>query len=661
MHGATLAVTVGLIVAGLLALGSASGQDAIRTGSLKAVPVPGPQAAQLAEFVRDKRAAIALGKALFWDTRVGSDNRTACASCHFQAGADNRTRNQVNPGLLQRRLSDLSANPDHGFQLGGAPNYTLTSRDFPLTRHGDVNNAATRIADLNDVVSSQGVFTAAFQEMDVNGSGKKADDDCDVVNDALFHGGDGFNIAGSNTRRVEPRNSPTVINAVFNFRNFWDGRANNMFNGGDPFGLRNPEVLVFKQDTGGLRQVAVNLPSSALASQAAGPPLSGTEMSCSGRTFAKLGQKLLGQQILGDQAIAPTDSVLGAYAKQRPTYRALVEQAFQPAYWMAPQSVHITPAMFRKIATMDLDRPHPFGKNKGLDASQMEANFALFFGIAVQMYEATLVSDDSPFDRFAEGKGGLSAEQLQGLAIFQDKGRCINCHGGAEFTNAAASHVLGKRLESMFIANGSLKIYDSGFYNIGVRPTTDDLGVGGTDPFGNPLSETLLAAINRAALGNGFDAGIYDPSTPQRANVNGAFKTPTLRNVELTGPYFHNGGKATLMQVVDFYNRGGDFAVENRDNLAPDIQPLFLSEPEKQSLVAFLVALTDDRVRYSRAPFDHPSICMVHGHPGGTTAVAARPNGNAMDINPLECLQEVGAGGSASPLVPFLGLRPSDR
>src|SRR4051794_15865512 len=68
--------------------------------SLKTVTVPEP--ANLSDFIRDKKAAIALGKALFWDMQVGSDGVVACASCHFHAGADNRSVNQLNPG--QRRI-----------------------------------------------------------------------------------------------------------------------------------------------------------------------------------------------------------------------------------------------------------------------------------------------------------------------------------------------------------------------------------------------------------------------------------------------------------------------------------------------------------------------------------------------------------------------------
>lgn len=632
-------------------------QDSANSMSLKNVPVPGPSAAMLSEFVKDKEAAIALGKALFWDARVGSDNKTSCASCHFSAGVDSRSKNQLDPGAL-RRFPKLAPNlpyPDSRFQLGGGPNHQLRIEDFPFTRHineADANGAGSRIADVNEVSSSQGVFNANFK--DISGKNKNAADECDIVTDHQ----DGFSINNVNTRRVEPRNTPTVINAVFNFRNFWDGRANNVFNGGDPFGLRNTAPLIWKREAGLLRQVKVALPSSSLASQGSGPPLSGTEMSCTGRAFVKLGQKLLHQKILTDQTISASDSVLGRYASGKPIYSAMIAKAFHADYWQSPSVIRFTKNHAERIGSMDLDKPRPFNKFKDTDASQMEANFSLFFSLAVQLYQSTLIADDSPFDRYEAGQGQLSAQQIDGLKIFRGKGQCINCHGGAEMTNASFYNVISRRLEKMEMRDGSVKTYDNGFYNIGVRPTSDDIGIGGVDPFGNPLSETLLFAMgenNASLLGNNFDASKYDRPGLDKVSVNGAFKTPGLRNVELTGPYFHNGGKATLMQVVDFYNRGGDFAEENRAELAPDIRPLNLSEQEKESLVAFLLSLTDERVRYERAPFDHPSLCLPHGHPGDTKVVANSGNGNATDISPLICLKEVGAGGSSRKIAPFLG------
>jgi hypothetical protein len=111
------------------------------------------------------------------------------------------------------------------------------------------------------------------------------------------------------------------------------------------------------------------------------------------------------------------------------------------------------------------------------------------------------------------------------------------------------------------------------------------------DDFGNPIS----VAIAR-------NPGV---------NVNGAFKTPTIRNVEFTGPYFHNGGQATLEQLMDFYSRGGDFPGAN---VGRNLRRLDLSAEEHAALVAFMKATTDDRVRYERAPFDHPELCISIGH-----------------------------------------------
>ena len=655
-----LAALAAILAASLSTVATLQAQSAVTTAvvipSLKTVAVPGPTDAQLAVYVRDKAAAIQLGKALFWDVKVGSDNKTACASCHFQAGADNRTVNQLNPGLL---------GGDRTFQLG-QPNYPLKTTDFPLTKYGSLDPASLKISDFNDPVSSQGVYTEEFTGLGSTGT----PDLCTSVSDAVGSGGDGFHRDGLNTRRVEPRNSPTVINAVYNFRNFWDGRGNNMFNGGDPFGLRNPNTFVYQNVNGVLTQVAVALPTSSLASQGSGPPLSATEMSCNSRPFVLLGRKLLSLAPLSSQQIDGNDSVLGALAAQQglktsPLYQDLIKTAFQPSFWESLTKIDLTAAAQNKTESMDLV---PKTKKNTLvkAASQMELNFPLFLGIALQLYQSTLIANDTPFDRFAEGTTtALTAQQQNGLAIFKGQGRCFACHGGAEFTNASFAHVTNKRLELMPMADGINAVYDSGFYNIGVRPTADDVGVGRTDPFGNPLSETRMVQIGKAALlGNSFDpAANPTVSASQRVAVDGAFKAPGLRNVELTGPYMHNGGKATLKQVVDMYNRGGDFAAENRANLAPDIVPLGLTETQKDDLVAFLLSLTDNRVKYQKAPFDHPSICVPSGHAedaAGKLVPDSKASLRAAEV-PYRCITAVGASGSTAPLTPFMGLSPFSR
>jgi hypothetical protein len=93
-------------------------------------------------------------------------------------------------------------------------------------------------------------------------------------------------------------------------------------------------------------------------------------------------------------------------------------------------------------------------------------------------------------------------------------------------------------------------------------------------------------------------------------SVNGAVKTPSLRNIELTAPYFLNGGQATLNQLVDFYSRGGDFPSTNVD---PSLKRAGFSADDEAAVVAFLKSLTDERVRSQSAPFDHPSLTVPNG------------------------------------------------
>ena len=88
--------------------GGQGGGSGHKVGSLKTVAVPGPSASELNNLIRDKAATIALGKAFFWEMQFGSDGATACATCHFNAGADSRIMNQTDPGL---RRVDNNGNP----------------------------------------------------------------------------------------------------------------------------------------------------------------------------------------------------------------------------------------------------------------------------------------------------------------------------------------------------------------------------------------------------------------------------------------------------------------------------------------------------------------------------------------------------------------------
>ena len=136
---------------------------------------------------------------------------------------------------------------------------------------------------------------------------------------------------------------------------------------------------------------------------------------------------------------------------------------------------------------------------------------------------------------------------------------------------------------------------------------------------------------------------------------------PSLRNIELSGPYFHNGGQATLWHVIDFYNRGGDFAQQNINNLDPMIKNLALSDGQKTDLVNFLLSLTDERVRLEKAPFDHPALCLPNGQSGTTSKVTETKKGSHEALDVMLCLPATGTGGATTPLIPFLGMDPMSR
>ena len=637
--------------------------------SMRGVTPPDPAGTEggkpvvLADYVQDRAATIRLGKALFWDMSIGSDGNTACATCHFQAGADNRITNQINPGLenVDRSIASLFSKPTLSRSWGA--NDTLGLADFPLHVLADpLNRNSTVVSTTDDVLGSQGVFDATFVQ-----PGQSRFDDCTLQPDGIFH------VGGLNTRRVTARNSPTVINAAMNVRNFWDGRANNIFNGSTPFGNRDPDAGIWTTTVPGgtASKVRLALADASAASQAVGPPGSDFEMSCGGRSFANIARRMLDTPMLNRQVIDPADSVFGAYAgATKPKYRDLIQAAFQPRLWNSTQPVAVG----------------------GLPFSQMEANFSLFFGLAVQMYEATLLSDQTPLDAYLLGSAtALGAAEVRGMALFTGKAQCINCHNGPELTSAATRLRLAptERVERMAMGDSQIALYDNGFYNIGVRPTSEDLGVGGLDPWADPLSFTrqYRVMLKGGAMPDPFSVNPClfqvkvsmtsrcDPTVTPRADfrdaVDGSFKTPGLRNIALTGPYFHNGSRSTLEQVVEFYNRGGDrrgpvgndttgFGV-NSSNLAPDIKSLGMTSAERADLVAFLKnALTDPRVAWERAPFDHPSLVIPDGHVGDEIQVAGQQSldpkvvKRAQDV--LRNVPAVGTDGRAAksgPLQPY--------
>jgi cytochrome c peroxidase len=653
----TMRKTLSALAVGLLALVLLSGPGSAQVRvdvvkpippSLKTVPVPVPVGIE--QFVKDQASAVALGKALFWDMQAGSDGVVACANCHFHAGADHRERNQLNAGANQT------------FDLAG-PNHTLVAGEYPfhaVANPDDRGSAVVRSRD--DVTGSQGTHQADFIDI-VRGSSLERFDSDPV--DGL-----GFAVSGLNVRRVTGRNTPSAINAVFNIRNFWDGRANRRFNGRNPFGDADPNARVLAvNNKGGLDRVHVSIDRASLSSQAVGPPLSDVEMSATGRTFMKLGKKMLLLTPLAGQEVKRDDSVLGRFAVSGgkglgTSYGDLIRAAFQDKWWKSSLVVDGALSVVQGVKVPTDGKPLPTNQY-----SLMESNFSLFWGLAIAAYEATLVSNDAPYDRFREGVAtALTPQQQFGLLVFTGKagGNCIACHFGAEFTGATFNTRLNPEgpggpvigvMERMLMGDGTNAVYDGGFYNIGVRPTGNDVGLGANDPFGNPLSFGRQEQLNPGSVADNF---LGSPiAAGERVTANGAFKTPSLRNCELTGPYFHNGSVASLADVVQFYARGGNFRDQNIADVDFAIlrQMALIGHPNREiALADFLRSLTDERVRWARAPFDHPELVVANGATGGEVSVLQDLRFGSQAAEVLERVPATGRTGAGTALKSFLGV-----
>jgi cytochrome c peroxidase len=164
---------------------------------------------------------------------------------------------------------------------------------------------------------------------------------------------------------------------------------------------------------------------------------------------------------------------------------------------------------------------------------------------AIGTYERSVVSKNAPYDKyFAGDKSAMSASAINGMKLFFGKAKCSICHNGPTFT-------------------------DSGFHNIGVKqhgPLKQDLG-------------------RYNVTKDDFDRG--------------AFKTPGLRHITRSGPYMHDGSEATLEEVMEFYDRGGDIA----ENRSPFITPLRLTIQEKKDLVEFMKTLEGEPIIVSFPEF----------------------------------------------------------
>jgi len=534
------------------------------------------------QIVRNQAALVRLGKALFWDMQVGSDGVQACATCHFSAGADIRIRNQISANLSDANFHANSPGPPpKGSGLGGdalfgnptvpytandpntpggsaeppparfsvpgfpqfAPNYMVTSDDFPLNgwfrptlltprgRHVTVQEEFANVSrDTNDILASQGVRFTSFVGVIPGVAKEKGDPLADIFNIVT----PGVLNKGGRVRRAMPRNSPTVINAVFNFDNLWGGAASFIFNGVNPFGFRDRKSQLQINTASGLTPVFIRITNSSVASVAVGATLNPIAMSFNGRKFQDVGLKLSSLRPLAKQLVSPDDSVLGAFSRAAggrkgltfATYEEMVKAAFQPQWWNSPAALTVTSSPALDTVGNDDESGHlsaqVIGEVKAYTSAaasagpaytQMDLNFSLFFGLAVQAYQATLISDGTPFDHFmgaahpvrqpngascppqgctpeAPKSNALSARQKAGLTIFTDnQTHCADCHVLPITTghtvldyepNAQGVPAPPPReaIEFMTMADGERANYDHGMYNIGLRRSC----VSGVDP-----------------------------------------------------------------------------------------------------------------------------------------------------------------------------------
>ncbi len=193
-------------------------------------------------------------------------------------------------------------------------------------------------------------------------------------------------------------------------------------------------------------------------------------------------------------------------------------------------------------------------------------------GKAIAAFERTLVSANSPFDRYMAGdRSAMSEAAIRGSIVFRTRGRCTQCHS----INQAYPFFSDQIYRNTGVAAGH-----SEFNNL----TAKAMSLGKADA-SSPKFAELSRLDGASELGRFLVTG--------NALDLGAFRTPSLRNVELTAPYFHNGSAATLADVVKFYVQGGN----DNPMRAWELMAVDLTDEEQSDLVEFLKSLTSDDAR----------------------------------------------------------------
>ena len=191
---------------------------------------------------------------------------------------------------------------------------------------------------------------------------------------------------------------------------------------------------------------------------------------------------------------------------------------------------------------------------------------------AIATFERTLVAGNSPFDRYFYGgdKTAMSPAAIRGLDVFINQGRCVSCH-------------VIEQTQALFT--------DNRFHMIGAaaQQMPRDL-----DELAAAVEDVKKRGADIAVLSNEKTSSLGRYAVTRDLTDIGAFKTSTLRNIDLTAPYLHDGSLKTLEEVVEFYNNGG--RVKETDPvpelLSGGIRPLNLTKEQKADLVEFLKALT---------------------------------------------------------------------
>ncbi len=201
---------------------------------------------------------------------------------------------------------------------------------------------------------------------------------------------------------------------------------------------------------------------------------------------------------------------------------------------------------------------------------------------AIASFERTLVSGNSAFDHyyFNGETSAMTDEQIRGFELFIGQGRCVSCH------SIEQDHAL---------------FSDSRFHNIGI-------GINQIQKDVPELTQAFLQAKNKGGdvdvlvLSDKKSSELGRFAVTEEFSQIGAFKTPTLRNVDLTAPYMHDGSLKTLKDVIIHYNNGGVTQAGEKANafLSGGIRPLNLTDVQVDELVAFLKALTSPE--YARSP-----------------------------------------------------------